>query len=170
MRRQIWNALAIPTTINYVAVMDPRYVIVYAPENVTVGPGERWPDIVIIQTGFQGAAESYWDRVPTHRSALSTVRYRPHVHPAKLSRRIVGSLYYMWRGIGEATGFTLLPPNTTTASGSAKPTKGSGKKRAASNAAAGNHSAGYRRNEDAMSYAVDALMKVRFAPRVVSVG
>jgi hypothetical protein len=50
---QIWNALAIPTTINYVAVMDPRYVILYSPDNVTVGPGERWPDIVVCLTGFQ---------------------------------------------------------------------------------------------------------------------
>ncbi len=65
--RQVWNALAIPTTLLYVAVMDPRYVILYSPDNVTVGPGERWPDIVVAQTGFQGAAEVYWNRSMSYR-------------------------------------------------------------------------------------------------------
>jgi hypothetical protein len=64
---QVWNALAIPTTLLYVAVMDPRYVILYSPDNVTVGPGERWPDIVVAQTGFQGAAEVYWNRSMSYR-------------------------------------------------------------------------------------------------------
>jgi hypothetical protein len=65
----VWNALAIPTTLMYVAVMDPRYVVLYSPDNVTVGPGERWPDIVVAQTGFQGAAEVYWNRSLSYRSS-----------------------------------------------------------------------------------------------------
>jgi hypothetical protein len=32
-----------------------------------VGPGERWPDIVVAQTGFQGAAEVYWNRSMSYR-------------------------------------------------------------------------------------------------------
>ena len=39
------------------------------PDNVTVGPGERWPDIVVAQTGFQGAAEVYWNRSLSYRSS-----------------------------------------------------------------------------------------------------
>ncbi len=80
----------------------------------------------------------------------TTVRYRPHPYDGLLSKRLASTLFTMWRGIGENTGVHVVPrKGRPTNDGSTADTVNDD----------GSPARGV--NEDALSYAVDALMKVR---------
>jgi hypothetical protein len=92
----------------YVGVVDPRFVVLSAPENVTVGPNERWPDLVVACAALPAARERFWKRSSTYRPAVTTVQYVHAAQEKALGKTVLSSLLTIWKTIGSSTGCAVV--------------------------------------------------------------
>ena len=57
---QLWNAFDVPVLLHYVVPLDPRYVMLYATENMTIGPYDRFPDLIVNVLSVMTLSDETW--------------------------------------------------------------------------------------------------------------